>query len=237
MSVSTLMHTSWTRRICGQILFESFAKLGPVPLATEYILIPNSPVKKGDVFFLNERLGTKWQRWKRVIYQRYAVSAPRNQYARIGPSASEVVAGNAAELSGSIQPGRCSQREGLPCILEDQNRVKIAKFGCLSFPYRWTDPRSLIDMHLLPHFVPLTIRKYDHKNSQNGVEPYANSGKHSYRALYILPAAVLFVFSAALIAYGLFCCPTRMGVSIVLLAGIPVYGFIWCIVRIFSLPF
>ena len=63
-------------------------------------------------------------------------------------------------------------------------------------------------------------------NSDDGIYPYADHGNHGYRALYIFPVAGLFILSAAMISYGLFCCPTGIGVILVLLAGIPIYAAI-----------
>ena len=61
------------------------------------------------------------------------------------------------------------------------------------------------------------------------VSDQKQQGENTYRPLYIFPVTVLAVLAIAIIAYGLFCCPTALGVLIILTAGIPIYGAVYLI--------
>lgn len=63
--------------------------------------------------------------------------------------------------------------------------------------------------------------------SEPRIEPYAHNGEYGYRALYALPVAILLILGAAMVAYGLYCCPTLLGLLVVICAGIPINAALW----------
>jgi hypothetical protein len=64
----------------------------------------------------------------------------------------------------------------------------------------------------------------------------ANVGSQSkysynfYNLFFLIPAAILSAIGAAMIAYGLYCAPTPIGVLLVLLAGAPICSAVWIFV-------
>src|SRR6185437_13686064 len=60
-----------------------------------------------------------------------------------------------------------------------------------------------------------------------GVNPNSCNGGDRYHPLYIFPAIILLILGATIISYGLFCCPTFLGVLLILLAGIPICTAVW----------
>jgi len=112
-----------------------------------------------------------------------------------------------------------AQGEDRACVVYDQGSGKVHT----SFY-----PGSLTQFSARPRIGDLVMHSAQYARIDYDISEYQQDAGHLYRFLYVVPGAIAFAFATAMVAYGLYCSPTWLGVPLILLASVPIYAVLWC---------